>query len=231
MRKIVLSAALAAALVVMGGSAALAVEDGDPSAPSPAATGYTPVDPTEPTLGGSTAVGECDRDVPWINYSVFLLDPDNVATGHVASLVMTAGDEEYKVELGTLVDNKLSGRVLWPGAEVDENGNAIGWPGWTIDASGTYVPTDENFAWTRGDIKAVIQVNPQLEVPLSYPEATPDCATNPIALGLTGDVAGKGDLARTGVEAAMLPISLFAGALVLVGVGAMIVTRRRGSNA
>ena len=74
---------------------------------------YTPKTPTAPSLSGSTAIAECAGDVPWINFSVGLIDPDNQSTGHTASLYMTDGTHETTVPLGVLNGNSLSNRVLW----------------------------------------------------------------------------------------------------------------------
>ncbi|WP_141894473.1 cell wall protein [Microbacterium kyungheense] len=185
--------------------------------------GYTPNQHQAPTLAGSTAVGECDGDVPWISYSVELTDPDNQSTGHTARLVITNGTESETIVLGELVNGTLSGRVLWPGASVDENGNPTGWPGWAF-VNGEWVETDGNFRWTRGDISATIEVNPEVAVPLSYPPSTPQCATNPHN---PGEPATAG-LPATGLSASTLPIAVTGGALAVLGVVLLFVMRRRG---
>lgn len=214
MRKIIFAAAVAAALVI---SAPLAASADD----------YTPDDPTTPSLAGSAVIGECARDVPWINYSVSLNDPDSVSTSNTAVLVLTDGADTLEIELGELVDDSLSGRVLWPGASVDSNGVANGWPGWTQNASGAWVETDGNYAWTRGAITSYIRVNPELTVSLSYPQATPNCVAGPRS---GSGAAVIGSLPLTGSDAAVLPISLVAGATLLAGVGLLVIQRRRRSR-
>lgn len=190
------------------------------SAPAYAAENYTPVDPREPSLAGSSVQSQCQRDVPWIGYDVVLTDPDNVATNHTATLVLTDGTNTAELPLGELTDNKLSGRILWPGASVDGSGTPTGWPGWAF-TDGAWTETDGNFAWTRGNITARIVVNPQIAVPLSYPLATPECAAAP-------NVSGQGSgaaLAVTGIDAQVLPIALVGGGLLLAG-GVFLGTRR-----
>ncbi|MET0296080.1 MAG: LPXTG cell wall anchor domain-containing protein [Microbacterium sp.] len=226
MRKIIFAATIAAALVLSAPLAASADELDDTST-TQGTDGYTPDKPTEPTLGGSTAIGECERDAPWISYSVTLNDPDALATSKTAFLVLSNGVETYEVELGELVDNQLSGRVLWPGAEV-ENGVAVGWPGWETNAAGELVETDGNYAWTRGDISAHIRVNPELAVALSYPPANPLCVAGPrgeASLPLT-----DGTLPLTGMDAAVLPIGIAGGAVVLVGLAFLVAQRRRRTH-
>ncbi len=215
--------AIVAALVFGGASATYAA--GEPVGAQGTATAppdYTPDKPTEPTLAGSTVVPACAQDVPWLTYRVQMTDPDARATGHTARLVMTDGTNSVTLTLGTLgADGTLSGRTLGPGASVGADGRGTGWPGWEM-RNGELVATTGNFAWTRGDITATIEVNPSIAVALSYPPATPQCATGP----------------RTQLSAAALPATggtpqtvLVAGAIGVVGLGlgltAVLVRRRR----
>lgn len=137
--------------------------------------------PQEPVLTGSTATGECLADAPWIFYDVAMTDPDGISTGNSARIVLTDGTETATIELGELsADGILNGKVLWPGASVAEDGvTPTGWPGWAQAADGTWVETASNYAWTRGDITATLEVNPEVSIDLAYPPATPDCASAP----------------------------------------------------
>lgn len=135
----------------------------------------------DPQLVGSiTAV--CRGDVPIISFSVTLIDPDHQATGDEAVLSLTDGVETYVFTpaLGTLSHGQtLSGERLWPGATVDTEGNPTGWPGWEFDGT-EWVPTAGNFAWTRADgVTAIITVNPDLTMAITYPPGDPDCTTDP----------------------------------------------------
>lgn len=135
-----------------------------------------------PTLEGSFATGVCKADAPWIDWSIAMSDPYNRATSHHAYLVLTNGTETETLDLGELVYNattekwELSGSNLWPGASVDGDGNATGWPGWEQLVDGTWQTTTGNFAWVRDITTATVVVNPELTVDLAYPDATPDCA-------------------------------------------------------
>lgn len=137
--------------------------------------------PDVPVLDGSTATGVCEANAPWISYSVVLSDADNQATSHEAHLLLSDQDgHSADLTLGNVVDNgngtySLAGKVLWPGATVDGDGNATGWPGWELVDGVWHGPSSVNEGWVRGDITAVLSVNPQLTVDLSYPDATPDC--------------------------------------------------------
>lgn len=201
-----------AAVVALGAPAAAYAEPDD----------YTPTNPATPTLAGSTAVGICEKDAPWIAYNVTLIDPDAQATSNEARLVITDGTNTSTIVLGTLVNGSLSGRVLWPGASVNAAGEATGWPGWAFE-NGQWVEVPGNFRWTRGDITATIEVNPSLVVPLSYPPATPQCSANP-------HNPSTASLPATGMTAAVGPIAIAGGAALAVGLGFLLVVRRRSAR-
>lgn len=214
MRKTALSLAVAAALLFSAPIAASAADDTNPS--------YGPDDPRTPTLAGSVVVPACEDDVPWITYSVVLTDPDDQSTGDTARLTLSDGDNSITLPLGTLsADGTLAGTVLWPGASVDANGNGNGWPGWVFQ-DGQWVQTSGNYAWTRGDITATLEVNPELDLALSYPQATPDCAVGPSVTGTP-----SGGLAVTGGQtAALMPFAAGGVAALLLGAGLYTARRR-----
>lgn len=200
MRKIVTSSFVSAALILSAPLAAsAATEDG----------GYGPPPPPESSLAGSWAVAECDSDVPWIHYSIVLTGQSEASSP--ARLVLSRGAESVSVALGSVVDGRLSGRVLWPGASVDGSGAPTSYPGW-VREDGDWVATDGNFAWTREDTTAQIVVNPDLVVPLSYPPSTAECRTAPV-----GALAAA-DLPTTGGS---VPTLLLAGAAGLIAAGAV----------
>lgn len=175
-------------------------------------------EPDEPTLEGSLATGECVANAPWINYNVKL---DGETESKTVSLVITDGTNSETIVLGDLVDGKLEGKILWPGASVAGDGvTPTGWPGWAL-VNGQWVETDGNFAWTRGDITATLEVNPELEVALSYPPATPDCAAVPP----TGGGSGNGALAATGFDGT--PFAWTAALLAAAGASLLVLRRMR----
>ncbi|MFF2370246.1 hypothetical protein, partial [Agromyces sp. NPDC058110] len=199
----------------------------------------------QPTLDGSVATGVCLADAPWIFYDVALTDPDHQSTGDVVSLVLSDGTNTETIELGELVDGKLSGKQLWPGASVAEDGvTPTGWPGWEQLADGTWQETDGNFAWTRTVTSATLVVNPEMSVELAYPPATPDCANGPtvvppgggdgdggdggVPLANTGGGTGTG-LASTGF--AGTTIAIVAGIIVLAGAAFVVIARVRRKRA
>ncbi|MFF2275106.1 hypothetical protein, partial [Agromyces sp. NPDC058126] len=185
-----------------------------------------------PVLDGSVATGVCEADAPWISYKVTLTDPDDQATSRDVSLVLSDGEHTETIALGTLNDEGvLEDRVLWPGASVDDEGNATGWPGWKQLGDGTWVQTDDNFAWTRDLTSATFIVNPELSIALSYPPATPDCIAAPPAPETPGEPGGDGaapagdGLADTGF--AGTTIAIVAGVVVLAGIAFLVIARLR----
>lgn len=190
---------------------------------------YTPpTPPASPTLAGSVAEGVCDGDVPWISYSLTLTDPANQSTSHSAFLTMSDGSNSTQLALGEIVNGKLSGRVLWPGASVGANGEPTGWPGW-MQLNGMWVQTSGNFGWTRNISSVEITVNPEISVPLSYPPASPNCASAPPSSSVASasvETVSSDALPSTGVSSLVLPIGIGAFVLVVLGAGIVVVRRR-----
>lgn len=135
---------------------------------------------TAQLVGSITA--QCVNDVPLLRYSVTLVDPEHVATGSTAVLTLSDGTDSYVYNpvLGEIHDGEtLAGERLWPGATVDADGNATGWPGWEFDGT-SWVPTTGNYAWSRGaGVIATIAVNPEIVSAITYPPGDPTCNPNP----------------------------------------------------
>ncbi|SIO17655.1 hypothetical protein [Agromyces cerinus] len=193
-----------------------------------------PTGPATPTLAGSFATGTCEADSPWIDFDVELTDPDNTVKNRTASLVLTDGTNTKTIVLGDLKGGSLTGSVLWPGASVDEDGKADGWPGWTL-VDGKWVETDGNFAWTRGAITAKLVVNPEVPVTISYPKATPECAAGPTTTPPTtppGGGEGGAPAASDGTNLASTgfagtSIAIVAGIIVIAGLAFLVAARIR----
>lgn len=177
---------------------------GDDPEPSPIPSDEPGSDPSplpseapEGSLDGSIAVGECLEDAPWIRYDVQVKPVDTSLEDRTVELVLTDGTNTETITLGELgEDGTLSGRTLWPGASVADDGvTPTGWPGWTQLDDGTWAETDGNDGWTRGDIEATLVANPELAVDLAYPEATPECDAAPTQV-VPADGSGEGDPVR-----------------------------------
>ncbi|KQO95873.1 hypothetical protein ASF30_20055 [Leifsonia sp. Leaf264] len=186
-----------------------------------------PPPPVAPSIANSSLSSVCVADVPYISYDITLVDPDNQATSHTAYLTLSGGGQSETFLLGEIVDGQLSGTMLWPGASVGDDGQPTGWPGWML-VGGTWVQTDGNYAWTRDVTSALITVNPETTVPLSYPPSAPDCLTSPSDSATTTSSSSSG-LASTGVSQAMLPIGIGSILVILAGL-AIFLLRRRAST-
>ncbi len=135
-----------------------------PTTPPPTTT---PPPPTEPPVLRFDFLGPvCEGNFPFINYSVSGdVDPADTAT-------IVISDVNGNV-VQTLVDQPLSGRVIWPGASV----NPPDWPGWVLEG-GVWVedPTDDVL---REDLIFTVSVNPEASETVAYPPATSACADPP----------------------------------------------------
>ena len=221
LRKMLAALSIAAVLVVAPAAAFAA--DGDYPPPPP---------PKELSLAGSTAGSVCNGGVPYIVYKVQLNDPGNISTGHFANLVFPDGTV---VPLRQLVQSPtdpgtwtVSGITLWPGASVDASGQPTGWPGWE-QINGQYVYTGGNHGATRTATSAKIEVNPEIVVPVSYPEETASCSgpkTTTTVMNTTTS-SRKSSLSSTGVSPLLLPIGIAAAVLVLLGLVVFLLMRRR----
>ncbi len=210
------------AVVVLGGGALAAADTED----DPSAVEY-PDDPKE-NLALKILEPICDGDVPYLGYDAVA---ESVTPGAVTiTFVNPTGDDHV------LTDQPLSGRVLWPGAEVDGAGNPVDWPGWRL-VDGEWVVGDQ-WDWVRPSVEVVFQVGPlTTRTVVAYPSSAPNCEP-PGSEDLTttaGQVAGPPDqgqssfLPRTGAEI----LGLLAVAAGLLAVGAAVVTlvRRHRSAA
>lgn len=136
----------------------------------------TPTPTDEPTatpppeLGLSVLSPICDNDVPYLEYEVDASDfPD--ADSVTITWLNPDGDDVV------LADQPLTGRVLWAGAEADEDGNPLDWPGWRFE-DGVWVEGDE-FDWVRPSVEVLFEVNPEITVTVDYPPSSPLCNANP----------------------------------------------------
>jgi hypothetical protein len=170
----------------------------------------------------------CRGNVPWLDY---VLDAQGTPN-KTASLVW--GNENGKHY--TMSDLPLSGSVMWPGTVVDAQGEAIDWPGWTLDPDGVTWHQGDEWSWLRPDVPITFHVNPSATLTAYYPEATAPCAGPPTTVVSADD----GDDAGTTVTTAVLsstgsnstPVLLTAAGLLLAGslvLGVRAALRRRAA--
>ncbi|MHC0447885.1 T9SS type B sorting domain-containing protein, partial [Flavobacterium sp. 3-218] len=119
-----------------------------------------------------TATSICINDVPYVDYVV---TPGNFTP--VNGVTIAWADSNNNV-VTTMKNLPLSGRVLWPGAVVDEQGKGIDWPGWIFE-NNRWVQGADGFEKLRPTSNVTISVNPSETITLSYPPADPYCTARP----------------------------------------------------
>jgi hypothetical protein len=128
----------------------------------------TPTIPPEFTTFIRTPV--CDGDVPWLHYGV-AVQGTNANRVTIRFINPDGPDVIYP-------DLPLKGRVLWPGAVVDKDGNPVDWPGWR-KVNGVWVEGDE-WDWTRPSVRVQYDVGgSHVGATVGYPPSSPNCSANP----------------------------------------------------
>lgn len=185
-------------------------------------------EPCELVPGDTGAV--CDAETPYLVYEVSLPEGSENPGENPLTVTFLNPDGEDHVT----TDLPLEGRLLWPGASAEE---PLQWPGWEQLEDGSYVETDDNYAWTRDGVQVQFEVNPDYSTVVNYPPASEDCADAPenlreapaqtvvdVPVDAEEVAAQEDELAVTGATIGVAA----AVALLLVGGGvALFVVRRR----
>ena len=208
--RVTTAAALAASAALLAGPAAHAAEDDT----------YVP---SQPSMRLTTLVSACEQDAAYLDYAIEVEGTDH----DTVTVTWINPDGESVVRSGL----PLQGRLLWPGAVVDDQGKGVDWPGWRLE-DGEWVEGDE-YDWVRPAVDVSFEVNPHALVTTVYPPSSPDCATNPPghddpagAVPVSNEVSASAQapsLAETGATVGLYA-ALAAG---LAAVGAAIVLRSR----
>lgn len=206
-RALALTAAVGAAVLLAGPAAQASTDDG-----------YVPA---QPAMRLTTLVSACEADAAYLDYAIEVEGTEN----DTVTVTWIDPDGEDVVQTGL----PLSGRLLWPGMVVGEDGRGADWPGWRFD-DGEWVQGDE-YDWVRPSVDVRFEVNPNVLVTTVYPPSAPGCATNPpghddpivvdqSASGSGPSAAAQGrSLAETGAT-----VGLYAAAAAgLAGIGAVVV--------
>ena len=127
-----------------------------------------------------TATAICVNDVPYLDYVV---TPGNFTP--VNGVTIAWADAANNV-VTTITDLPLSGRVLWPGAVVDQAGNGIDWPGWVFQ-NNKWIQAPDGFEGLRPTANVTLSVNPSQTITVSYPPADPFCTARPTFAILAND--------------------------------------------
>ena len=133
-----------------------------------------PLEPAKPapsiSIDGSS---KCENNAAYLVYKV---TPNFDATGKTAKI-------EWLNSAGTVVKTQntlpLSGQILYPGTDVDGNGQGIAWPGWQ-QVDGKYLTSNDlNSSIRNSGSKVRITVDATATYDISYPASTESCFTDP----------------------------------------------------
>ncbi|GAA1777497.1 DUF11 domain-containing protein [Agromyces lapidis] len=200
---------------------------------------------------GLVGLAQCVNDTPWFTYSITpfnISDPGanpisliwwtpeafanrdpSIPADDVAALLADGASQVDPIAYpaGWASGDTISGQQLWPGAEVDADGNPTDWPGWTLLADGTWVlDPSAPFYDLRAEAVAEIRINPSNDADVVYPPPTPNCNAAPDQPSKPSSTPSTpSGLAESGVEtSAMLPLGAL---LMLLGVAAVARGLRR----
>jgi LPXTG-motif cell wall-anchored protein len=182
--------------------------------PPPSSSSSPPSSSTPPTTEpGDLSIAAfspvCLRDAPYVDVTFGDQPQFDGRTATVTFIDLDGNEIESHTatyQAGATV------RFVYPGAEVDENGNPIDWPGWRFDGDDWVIdPTD---ARLRDGLRVVVEVNPTAVGMVEYPPATPDCDASPPTSSTRGTLPATGSSDST--PTAMIAAAFLAGGMVLV---------------
>lgn len=155
----------------------------------------------------------CTVDLPTLTYST---------TGAAASTVTVTFVNPGGAD--TVYTNQpLSGSVVWPGTVVS-GGKVVDWPGWTKNSDGAWTKGDA-YDWSLSNVQVVISDGTEASTVASYPGV--GCLPTQTVSNVKADP--ESTLASTG--ATVGPLIGIAAALVVIGTGVLLISRRRRSDA
>ncbi|MDX2381720.1 MAG: hypothetical protein QNM02_18425, partial [Acidimicrobiia bacterium] len=138
----------------------------------------TPVLDRSIDVSGFTDV--CVGEAPYIRYVILPIGFSPPPTQATLTIKDIDGNPIDYNEDGVIDDDDkvvvdtMTGNLLWPGAEVDSEGNAVDWPGWKFE-NGLWVedPTDAIY---REGLLIDVEINPTATATVSYPPESSACA-------------------------------------------------------
>ncbi|MBW4362185.1 DUF7507 domain-containing protein, partial [Flavobacterium taihuense] len=131
--------------------------------------------------------GICINDIPYFSYTT---TANNFTP--VNGLTLTWTDSNNNV-VTTMTNLPLNGKVVWPGAIVDANGNGIDWPGWIL-VNNKWIEGADGFENLRPTASITFTLNPSQTVIANYPPSDPICTSRPtFKIDAVDDTAGPID--------------------------------------
>ncbi len=114
----------------------------------------------------------CNNDLPYVSYVV---TPNFTVASNSLSVSWIDSQSNVVIQDSGL---PLTGDLLWPGAEEDQAGNAVDWPGW-VYTGGRWVEGSDGFEYTIPQATIEFSVNPAQSYTVTYPLVTAGCAPVP----------------------------------------------------
>jgi len=156
------------------------------------------------------AVTECVQDAPWLEYSVDARNLDVSNRTMQVNWLDGAGTVVHTDDIPIAADGLVTGRLLFPGAAIDGNGDGVLWPGYRAARSGE-TPDWENLVLDptlpsyglRAGASVEFVINPSTVVPITYPPASPSCAETP------GDLQSRLWMSKTASTTSLAPGDTF----------------------
>ncbi|WP_296699811.1 SdrD B-like domain-containing protein [Thiocapsa sp. UBA6158] len=114
----------------------------------------------------------CDRNTPYVEYDI---ESDAIGPMSIQWYDLLPSGERGPANGDPLLDQPREGRLLWPGAEFNESGEVVTWPGWEL--------IDDQ--WVRTNPRAqeikeiVFSINPTISVLVKYPDPSASCRPYP----------------------------------------------------
>ena len=186
----------------------------------PAVTTTAPPGVTTTTVAGTVTIAAitpvCVRGAPYVQVG---FGDQPAFNGSTATVTFIDGRGNVVGTHTRTWQANTSVRLIYPGATVDTAGNPTDWPGWVFDGD-EWVP-DASDGYLRDGLTVRVDVNPTATGQVTYPAAASGCANPPgdSSVGLTAPLPNTGP--TTG------PTALVAIILVGLGLGAVLVARRR----
>ena len=182
----------------------------------------------------------CIGDAPFISYTIV---PVGFApVDQSATLVIRSADGN---EVGTETVDSFTGQIIWPGASIDQAGNATDWPGWRQADDGVSWEPDPTDDLLRDGltIEVIVDGAPSAIATVEYPPDDPPAPTRRSHLRRTrrhhdgvrarpvddDNPADDCELATAGSDPSNLV--LISATILLAGLAAFAATRRRGAPA
>ena len=218
------------------------VDDRQPIAATSSGGDYvTTTAPSERSIEVSGFRPVCIGDAPFISYTIV---PVGFApVDQSATLVIRSADGN---EVGTETVDSFTGQIIWPGASIDQAGNATDWPGWRQADDGVSWEPDPTDDLLRDGltIEVIVDGAPSAIATVEYPPDDSACAnprippTPDTSPTTTACVPGQSnddnpaddcELATAGSDPSNLV--LISATILLAGLAAFAATRRRGAPA